>query len=560
MISTSAPHFPPAFCKLDMPTLDRVLTKTIERSPMLILFFDPGTLDLLYLNGKAQQQLNPGQRIDWSQSPHPLSSFVGPSSIDVFQSEIHSHLNVLGRWQGRLSLLNACGNEFAVFATLSRITSDPGVHYVCLQAIQPDALQSGSRAAATDQDFLNALLNHLPDWVYFKDKNGRFLRVSQSLATHVGRDDPRTLIGRTDFDLFSVDLAASIHADDQVILASQTPMIDHEEKETLPDGRVVWMSTTKLPLRNIEGQLLGIFGVSRNITARRHTEQERRELELQLQLAHKLESIGMLAAGVAHEINTPTQFVTDNTRFLKDAFRQLAAALERYRALVPPGSAADAARIDADNDLAYHLGEIPRTLDQSLEGLERIARIVGSLKEFSHPHTLERKPADLNRAIETTLAVARHEWKYVAEVVTELDPDLPPVPCVLDEFNQVILNLVINACHAIGDALKVSGASKGVITVRTRRDDTHAWIEVADTGPGIPPEIRGRIFELFFTTKRADKGTGQGLALVRNIIVQHHGGAVDFISEVGRGTTFRIQLPLVPPEIAPAPARQPSPP
>jgi PAS domain S-box-containing protein len=557
MTSTSAPHFPSAFCRLDAPALERVLTKAIERSPMLILLFDPKTLDLLYLNGKAQQQLNPGQRLDWSLSPHPLPSFFGPSSIDLFQSEIHSHLNVLGRWQGRLSLLNSCGNEFAVFATLARITSCPGVHHVCLQAIQPDAIQSGSGAATTDQDFLNALLNHLPDWVYFKDKSGRFLRVSKSLATHVGRDDPRTLIGRTDFDLFSVDLAASIHADDQVILASQTPMIDHEEKETLPDGRTVWVSTTKLPLHNIEGQLLGIFGVSRNITARRHTEQERRELELQLQLAHKLESIGMLAAGVAHEINTPTQFVTDNTRFLKDAFRQLSRALDQYRSLVPAESAAEAARIDAENELEYHLGEIPRTLDQSLEGLERVARIVGSLKEFSHPHTLERKPADLNRAVETTLAVARHEWKYVAEVVTELDPNLPPVPCVLDEFNQVILNLVINACHAISEALKVSGASKGVITVRTRHDDAHAWIEVADTGLGIPPEIRDRIFELFFTTKRADKGTGQGLALVRNIVVQHHGGAVDFVSEVGRGTTFRVQLPLVSPEAVTAPVLQP---
>lgn len=544
---TSAPHFPPAFCRAEVQTLDRVLTKAIERSPMLILLFNPKTLDLLYLNGKAQQQLNPGQHIDWSQSPHALPSFIGPASIDLFQSEIHSHLNVLGRWQGRISLLNTCGNEFSVFATLSRITADPGVHYVCLQAIQPDALQSGPRATTTDQDFLNALLNHLPDWVYFKDKSGRYLRVSKSLAAHVGHDDPRTLIGHTDFDFFSVEQAAVFRDDDNTILASQKPLIDHEEKGILADGHAVWISTTKLPLHSIQGELLGTFGVSRNITARRNTEQERRELELQLQLAHKLESIGMLAAGVAHEINTPTQFITDNTRFLKDAFRQLSQALDQYRALVPAASAADAARIDVENELDYHLGEIPRTLDQSLEGLERVSRIVGSLKEFSHPHTLERKPADLNRAIETTIAVARHEWKYVAEVVTELDPDLPPVPCVLDEFNQVILNLVINACHAIGDALKVSGASKGVITLRTRHDETHAWIEVADTGLGIPPEIQGRIFELFFTTKRADKGTGQGLALVRNIIVQHHGGTIDFTSEVGRCTTFRIKLPFVPP-------------
>jgi len=540
------------------PVLERVLTKALERSPMLIVLFEHATHRLLYLNGKAQQILNPGQRVDWNETPYTLADFIGPSSLDLFQSEVCSHLSVLGRWQGRIDLLNVWGNEFSVFATLSQISPEPGVRFVCLQIIQADTLQERQRATATDQDFLNALLNHLPDWVYFKDKTGRYLRASKSLATHVGRDDPRDLIGHTLFDFSTVERAAAIHAREQAILATQQPILDQEENETLPDGRVVWVSTTKLPLHNIEGDLLGTFGVSRDITARKRTEQEGRELELQLQLSHKLESIGMLAAGVAHEINTPTQFITDNTRFLQGAFGQLAAAFARYRALVAtkPELAAAAAAIEAETELDYHLAEIPRTLEQTLDGLGRVARIVGSLKEFSHPHTLERKPADLNRAIETTIAVARHEWKYVAEIATELDPALPPVPCILDEFNQVILNLIINACHAIADALKISKSEKGRITIRTRSDATSAWIEVSDTGVGIPAEIHDRIFELFFTTKRADKGTGQGLALVRNIVVQHHGGSVDFITEVGHGTTFRVQLPLVAPDVIGAPPRQ----
>jgi PAS domain S-box-containing protein len=545
---TSAPHLPPAYSRLDTSKLERVLTKAMECSPMLILLFDHATLQPLYLNGKAEQILNPGRRVNWDQTPYTLARFIGPSSLDSFQSEVRSHLNVLGRWQGWIDLLNVSGNELAVFATLSHVSPETGICYICLQALLPDSLQDNRRAKASDQDFLNALLNHLPAWVYFKDKAGRYLRASKSLANHVGREDPRDLIGRTNFDFFPVERAAATHADEQAIQSTHQPLVDREEQETLPDGRVLYVSTTKLPLHDGEGSLIGTFGISHNITARKNTEKERRELELQLQLSHKLESIGMLAAGIAHEINTPTQFITDNTRFLQTAFKQLADALARFRALsaTAPDLAASAAAIEAETELDYHLAEIPRTLEQTLDGLGRVARIVGSLKEFSHPQTLEREPADLNRAIETTIAVARHEWKYVADVVTELDPALPPVCCVLDEFNQVILNLIINACHAISDALKVSGADKGVITLRTRHDDTSAWIEISDTGAGIAPEIRDRIFELFFTTKRAGKGTGQGLALVRTIIVQHHGGTIDFTTEVGRGTTFRIQLPLVP--------------
>ena len=549
---TSAPHLPTSFSLVETPTLQRVLTKALERSPIIIVLFEQTTHRLLYMNGKAQQILNPGLRVDWNESPYTLADFIGPSSLDVFQSEVCSHLSVLGRWQGRIDLLNVWGNEVPVFAALSQISPEPGVRFVCLQTIPSDPLQDKRRATATDQDFLNALLNNLPDWIYFKDKSGRYLRASKSLATHVGKDDPRDLIGHTHFDFSTVERAAAIHADEQTILETQQPILDHEEKETLPDGRVVWVSTTKLPLHNLEGDPIGTFGVSRDITARKHTEQEGRALELQLQLSHKLESIGMLAAGVAHEINTPTQFITDNTRFLQGAFGQLSAAINRYRTILAglPAHAADAAKIEDETELDYNLAEIPRTLEQTIDGLGRVARIVGSLKEFSHPHTLERKPADLNRAIATTISVARHEWKYVADVVTEFDPALPAVPCILDEFNQVILNLIINACHAIGDALKITRAEKGVITIRTRHDATSAWVEVCDTGVGIPPEIHDRIFELFFTTKRADKGTGQGLALVRNIIVQHHGGAVDFITEVGRGTTFRIQLPLVAPDVS----------
>ncbi|HEU5077666.1 MAG TPA: ATP-binding protein [Opitutaceae bacterium] len=289
------------------------------------------------------------------------------------------------------------------------------------------------------------------------------------------------------------------------------------------------------------------------ITARDIT--ERHQKEIQTRLNQKLESIGLLAAGVAHEINTPTQFISDNTRFLVDAFGQLKQIIESHEHVLKQAEAqkylsteVQAARaIEQECELDYLTAEIPRTLEQSLEGLGRVAKIVRSLKEFSHPGSPTRAPIDLNHAIENALMVCRHEWKYVAEAITVFDPDLPRVPCLADEFNQAILNLIINATHAIADARPSSSAPKGTITVKTQRCDDWALISVTDTGTGIPEAIRERIFEPFFTTKALGKGTGQGLPIVRSVVVGKHQGKITFVSQIGHGTTFTIHLPLTVP-------------
>jgi len=239
-------------------------------------------------------------------------------------------------------------------------------------------------------------------------------------------------------------------------------------------------------------------------------------------------------------------------RFLRDAFDDLRKLVEagsrlldacRQGAVAPERVAEVEAAVRAA-DLEYLSAEVPRAIEQSLEGVNRVARIVRAMKDFSHPGTEEKTPTDLNRAIETTITVARNEWKYVAEIQTDFDPSLPPVPCLPGEFNQVILNLIINAAHAIADVVGDGSRGKGTIHIQTRRDGDWAEIRVRDTGTGIPEAVRGRIFDPFFTTKQVGKGTGQGLAIAHSVIVKKHGGSITFETEVGKGTTFITRLPI----------------
>ena len=282
---------------------------------------------------------------------------------------------------------------------------------------------------------------------------------------------------------------------------------------------------------------------------------ERRALESELRQAHKLEGIGQLASGIAHEINTPTQFVTDNLTFLRDSWKSTYALLEQYRRAIrnaaetlPEGVAAGLDEAERDCDLDFIAAEVPRAIEQGLDGAHRVAKIVRAMKEFSHPDSAEKTAADLNKAIESTITVARNEWKYVAEVVTEFDETLPAVVCYPGDINQVVLNLVVNAAHAIKE--KVKEGEKGRITVGTRTRGEFAEISITDTGTGIPEAIRTRIFDPFFTTKEVGKGTGQGLSLAHAVVVKKHGGKIWFETKMGAGTTFFIDLPIKPADAA----------
>jgi signal transduction histidine kinase len=275
-------------------------------------------------------------------------------------------------------------------------------------------------------------------------------------------------------------------------------------------------------------------------------------MEHELRMAQKLESIGQLAAGIAHEINTPTQYVGDNTRFLEESFGDITPIIKQAAILADAVcTGRDASGIATELQEAIQVAgidylseEIPLAIEQSLGGIERVRKIVRAMKEFSHPGVDGMTSLDLNRAIESTIMVATNEWKYVAVVETELDPELPAVSCLPGEISQVILNMIVNASHAIADALPEDSDDKGTITVSTRCDGEFAEFRVQDTGTGITEEARSKIFDSFFTTKEAGKGTGQGLSLAHRVVVKKHGGSIDVETEVGKGTTFIVRLPL----------------
>ncbi|MFI4866188.1 MAG: PAS domain-containing protein [Steroidobacterales bacterium] len=268
---------------------------------------------------------------------------------------------------------------------------------------------------------------------------------------------------------------------------------------------------------------------------------ERKEAEIRLASAERLESVGKLAAGVAHEINTPIQFVNDSVYFIRDAVHELFQITERLRVLAGGDRSNAAALALLSGELPYLAQQLPKALERSLDGLKRVAEIVRSMRELAHPDRPEMSEVDVNHVIRNALVVARAEYKYVAEVETDLAP-LPPVRCHAGELNQVMLNLLVNASHAIADVVASTG-SRGLISVATRLDGEVVAISVRDTGGGIPENIRHRIFEPFFTTKEVGRGTGQGLAISHNIIVKRHGGSLECDSELGKGTVFHLRLP-----------------
>lgn len=314
------------------------------------------------------------------------------------------------------------------------------------------------------------------------------------------------------------------------------------------DGHELWIRNV-ITKKFKDNDVTKLYGVMIDISKFKKQEHKQEQMEMQLRQAQKLEAIGQLAAGIAHEINTPAQFVGDNINFLEESVNDLTSLITKYQEFKPqltdPALAPTIAMIgefEEEIDLEYLEEEIPNAISQSLDGISRISSIVKAMKEFSHPGSNETQKIDLNQAIESTVTVARNEWKYVADLQLKLDPDLPQVNCFPGELNQTILNMIVNAAHAIEQ--KNGEKTKGAITISTQSNDSAVDISISDNGSGIPDSVVHKIFDPFFTTKDVGKGTGQGLAIAYSVIVDKHKGNLKVDSKENQGTTFTISLPV----------------
>jgi signal transduction histidine kinase len=344
-----------------------------------------------------------------------------------------------------------------------------------------------------------------------------------------------------------------VHPEDRQIVLDNVKSFERGEparafRMVTADGMSRWMQPQAINFeedgrRYRQGLLL-------DITEAREVECERQRLEAELRLAQKLEAVGELAAGIAHEINTPIQYVGDSLRFLNDAFLDSMSVLDCYEALragMEAGAHPEellARVVDAEEqaDLAYLRERLPDAFQRARDGIERVATIVRAMRRFSHPSADGMSAADLNESLDNTLVVATNVYKYVADVELDL-AEIPPVVCDVGEINQVFLNLIVNAAHAIEEVVDRSG-QRGTIAISTRVEREDVVITFRDTGCGIPREIAARIFDPFFTTKDVGHGSGQGLAIARAIIVDRHNGAISFESQPGAGTVFTVTLPL----------------
>ena len=395
------------------------------------------------------------------------------------------------------------------------------------------------KALRDEQDVLRRILTGIRAGIFvIEPKNMRIEDVNPVAEELCGRSRDE-LIGHTCGDI------GWRYPDGRELtdcILAERNLVNEEMRLTRSDGRIVPIIKTVITAKR-RGELR-LFEIVFDVS-------DRKALERQLAIAQKLESVGELAAGIAHEINTPTQYIGDNLHFLSTAFTGLKEALAGVEAVARRLAAAsgdaqaladiDAARTGADVD--FLLEEAPHALEQSVEGVGRVTAIVSAMKKFSHPGGEEKTAVDVNAAVENTVIVAKNEWKYVADVDLELDRTLPPVMCLPGDFNQVLLNILVNAAHAVGE--KVKGTTdKGRIVIRTEADGDFFKLSVTDTGMGISEANRPKIFDPFFTTKEVGKGTGQGLAITHNIVVAKHGGSIDFESEPGVGTTFVVRVPF----------------
>lgn len=400
--------------------------------------------------------------------------------------------------------------------------------------------QAEQQILQAKQEWENTI-DSIQEIVALYDKNHQLIRYNSSLSEIYPLSDDNNNGEIT--CLFLNNCTNENNCPHSRVIKSGIPeTILHEHNAT---GRT--FEAQVLPYK-INQKVTGTILVAKDITAIKAAQNEQERLQTRLLQAQKLESVGQLASGIAHEINTPTQYVSSNLDFLNEAYDEISELLNQITDCVEQGSDSTSEKISKlieEADLDYLREEVPSAIKQSSEGANRIRSIVLAMKEFSHPGSKQKEPADINKIITTTITVARNEWKYVSNVTTDLDPDLPAVNCLTDEVGQVILNLLVNAAQAIGEKLgRTPTGDKGAIHISTVQKNKQVIISINDNGPGIPKEIIDKVFDPFFTTKEVGKGTGQGLAIAHDVIYEKHGGTMEVTSNRDKGTTFTISLPI----------------
>jgi two-component system, NtrC family, sensor kinase len=434
-------------------------------------------------------------------------------------------------------------------AALTEDVSRAYESYETVRALLEGALESSSREARARYE---ALQQDVAERRRAEHERDAFFHVSNDLLavldgelkltqtnpawTHLLGYPPDALTGKKVTELLHPDDASVWLQIWKEALVEGRPIVGLENRLRTARGEYRWVAW----VASLDPRTQRCFAGGRDIT-------EKRLMELELAQAQKMEAVGTLASGVAHEINNPVQYIGDNLTFLRESFRELG----RLHALVL--EQLEGGRLERDAlqamansvELGYLSREIPSALEEALDGVKRVAELVRALKEFAHPDQGDMTATDLNRCLQRTVTVARNELKYVSDVVFELG-ELPTVDCHQGAINQVFLNLLINAAHAIEDRQKAEGGypHKGRITIATRVEGSKAVVAITDTGTGIPEQVRSRIFDPFFTTKEVGRGSGQGLPISRSIVVDKHGGTLDFVTTLGEGTTFFVRLPL----------------
>jgi PAS domain S-box-containing protein len=383
---------------------------------------------------------------------------------------------------------------------------------------------------------LATALEQTAEAVILADENCRIVYANPAYQAHVGRSSEELIGTSLDHENGFGGQTSLFETMRETVAAGSA--WTGEVTRAAPGGEKLIEEVSVSPIVGEGDGAMGYVIVKRDVT-------EKRRLEQQLSRAQKLEAIGQLAAGIAHEINTPIQYISDNIKFVDESFREVTNLIEKIQPLTsgsePVARSLAEALVAADLD--FMLDEVPKALEQSHAGCQRVATIVSAMKDFSHPGT-EKSIVNINRAIESAITVASNEWRYIADMEMDLAPDLPEIMCEPGEFNQAILNIVVNAAQAIGDVVGDGSKGKGTISVSTRHVGEQVEIRIADTGNGIPTELHGRIFDPFFTTRPVGSGTGQGLTIVHDVIVNKHSGTIVLESETGHGSAFIIRMPI----------------